>query len=49
MRVGLGISIAVGADAKLAVEFRLSGLKSSRQCWDLIRAPSEQNPESTGI
>lgn len=49
MRVGLGISIAVGAGAKLAVEFRFCGLKSSNQCWDIIRAPSEQSPESTGI
>lgn len=49
MRVGLGISIAVSADAKSAVEFRFCGLKSSNWCRDLTRAPSEQTPEGTGI
>lgn len=33
VRVGLGISIAVGTDAKLAVEFRVCGLKS-KQCLE---------------
>lgn len=43
------ISIVVGADVKLAFEFRFCVLKSSNQAWDIIRTPSEQSPESTGI
>jgi len=39
MRVGLGISIAACADAKLAVEFRFCYLKFSNRCWNLIRPP----------
>lgn len=35
MSVGLGVSIVVGADAKLAVQFEFCGLKSFNQYWDL--------------
>lgn len=38
MGIGLGISIAVGADTKLAVEFRFCGLKSK---WCLEHQSSQ--------